>query len=363
MNRWSRSPGLLRRALRGAPERWGDPWPGDVLLEALRSMQTAATAEEAAVSAARAALRLADARAVFVVAKERLLAAEGRDASKLREELGEPLLELAGLVSAREEEAIVDPGERGGGEDGRGPVGVAVLPLPGALGESVPAALCVVHDGPAQRLDAAYLPGLRALAGVAAVALRAAALRDLQRNFFSHTTEILVGALDAYLDYHAGHGPRVARAANHLGRALGLGEEPLRRLHFAALLHDLGMLRIQRTKRYSRRVCRRHAQLGARMLSGISVWADLAPLVRHHHEWFDGSGYPDGLAGEEIPLEARIISVCDAFDSMTSATSYKRARPLEEAIAELDAGAGSQFDPRLVRRFRALVARGDIRVL
>ena len=96
---------------------------------------------------------------------------------------------------------------------------------------------------------------------------------------------------------------------------------------------------------------RRHAELGDEMLRPIRVWEDIAPLVRHHHEWFDGRGYPDRLAGESIPLESRIIAVAEAFDAMTAEKSYKEAIPVEEAIDRIREGSGTQFDPAVVEAF------------
>jgi HD-GYP domain-containing protein (c-di-GMP phosphodiesterase class II) len=96
------------------------------------------------------------------------------------------------------------------------------------------------------------------------------------------------------------------------------------------------------------------------MLGRIRLWQEIAPIVHHHHEWFDGRGYPDGIAGEAIPLESRIIALCDAFDSMTSATSYKSARPLATVVRELEACAGTQFDPELVKRFVAMIQAGEL---
>ena len=88
------------------------------------------------------------------------------------------------------------------------------------------------------------------------------------------------------------------------------------------------------------------------MLGRIRLWRDIAPAVEHHHEWFDGSGYPAGLAGDDIPVEARIISICDAYDTMTSQDSYRDARMPSEAMAELESCSGTQFDPELVACFR-----------
>jgi HD-GYP domain-containing protein (c-di-GMP phosphodiesterase class II) len=96
------------------------------------------------------------------------------------------------------------------------------------------------------------------------------------------------------------------------------------------------------------------------MLAPIQLWEEVAPLVLHHHEWFDGNGYPDQVAGEAIPLESRIIGLAEAFDSMTSASSYKAPVDRDEAIRRIETGSGTQFDPKVVRVFLDLARRGDI---
>jgi putative nucleotidyltransferase with HDIG domain len=197
---------------------------------------------------------------------------------------------------------------------------------------------------------------------MSAVALHTSDLRDAQRNFFSHVTDMLVTALDNHLGFHHGHGQRVALLANRVGRRLGMGDQELSRLHFAALLHDIGMLKLDRDQQMTRASCEKHCVLGHRMLSRIRLWRELAPIVYHHHEWFDGSGYPDGLSGHAIPLESRIISLCDAVDTITSDTSYRTPLPLGAALAELARCSGTQFDPELVAAFLELARDGLIEI-
>jgi len=100
--------------------------------------------------------------------------------------------------------------------------------------------------------------------------------------------------------------------------------------------------------------------LGYRMLAPIQLWAEFAPFILHHHEWFDGNGYPDALAGEAIPLESRIIGLAEAFDSMTSDSSYKQSVDQEEAIRRIEAGSGTQFDPAVVKVFLDLWRRAAL---
>jgi HD-GYP domain-containing protein (c-di-GMP phosphodiesterase class II) len=152
-------------------------------------------------------------------------------------------------------------------------------------------------------------------------------------------------------------------ASGLVARELGFEGERLERLHFAGLLHDVGMLKIRHTRAQGRAAYRQHPLLGYRMLKPIRLWEDLAPIVLHHHEWFNGQGYPEGLAGEAIPLESRIIAAAEAFDSMTSCKTYREPLSFEEALSEIREGAGTQFDPTVARLFVELAQRGVIEVV
>jgi HD-GYP domain-containing protein (c-di-GMP phosphodiesterase class II) len=332
------------------------------LLQVSAALSRAEHAGMAALSASVCALDLAGARAAFLIARgepgqpPHLLESAGEDAAKLHDSLRERLAELANLVMSEGRPAVEGP-TQAPAEAGVA-FSAAAAPLPG---EAAPlGALVVVRCDPAGPFDARELDALATLAGLAAVSLHNAELKDAQRNFFTHVTDILVHALDAHLNFNSGHGQRVAQYANRIGRELGLDDHRLQRLHFASLLHDIGMLKLDRNQQMNPRNCARHTVLGFRMLDRIRVWKDIAPVVHHHHEWWDGAGYPDGLSGDAIPLEARIVALADAFDSITSQTSYKSARPLDEAIREIRSGAGTQFDPLVVSAFDRLVAAGEI---
>ena len=120
------------------------------------------------------------------------------------------------------------------------------------------------------------------------------------------------------------------------------------------------MLKLDRSMQHNPRSCQKHSVLGARMLQRLVLWHDVAPIVHAHHERYDGAGYPDGLTGEAIPLESRIIALCDAYDAMTSNSSYKTPMTPKDAVAEIRAHAGSQFDPKVAASFCALVEAGEI---
>ena len=165
----------------------------------------------------------------------------------------------------------------------------------------------------------------------------------------------LARAVDARDVYTGSHSQRVAELAARTARRLGLPEEEVELTRLAASLHDLGKLAIPEEilrkpgplTEPERMVLERHPQIGFRMLESLGV-DPVADWVLHHHERWDGSGYPDGLPGERIPLGARIIFVADAYDAMTSERVYRRRVPAEQAIAELRRCAGSQFDPEIV---------------
>jgi HD-GYP domain-containing protein (c-di-GMP phosphodiesterase class II) len=141
---------------------------------------------------------------------------------------------------------------------------------------------------------------------------------------------------------------------------MGLDDEALHDLHFGALLHDVGMLRIPAASQRDPRHFRKHPAFGYRMLSRIRVWERAAPIVGQHHERMDGAGYPEGLVGEDICLGARILAVCDAWDAMRSDDAHRASIPVDDALAELRSGAGTQFDPDVVTAFEALVRDGAI---
>jgi putative nucleotidyltransferase with HDIG domain len=200
---------------------------------------------------------------------------------------------------------------------------------------------------------------LATIASMTGTALQRSDLEDAQRNFFAHVTELLVTGLDGHVVGRRGHGSNVARYANRIAHGIGLDAARTERLHFAAMLHDLGMLKIDPTRHLEAKSVRAHPVLGARMLSRIRLWEPIAPFVLHHHERWDGQGYPEGRVAEAIPLESRIVALADAIDAMSRAEGSRAAKSPDEIIKELERCRGTQFDPALVDAFIALHERGE----
>lgn len=178
----------------------------------------------------------------------------------------------------------------------------------------------------------------------------------------------LVNAIEARDPYTRGHSGRVAHYAVLLAREVGLGEEETRTLWLAGLLHDIGKIGIRDAILFKpgpldeeeyRRV-KEHPLLAAQILAPIAGLRRVVPIVLHHHERYDGCGYPDGLAGGNIPLAARILAVVDGFEAMTSDRAYRSAFSQERALEILEECSGTQWDPTLVRAWVELVRAGRL---
>lgn len=176
------------------------------------------------------------------------------------------------------------------------------------------------------------------------------------------TLNALARAIDAKSPWTAGHSERVTRLARILGEAMNLDDETLEDLRRAALLHDIGKIAISRdildkpgrlTDEEYKVICE-HPERGARILEPIETYTRIIPIVKQHHEWFDGAGYPDGLAGRQITPGARILAVADVYDALISERPYRQGMPHDRAIAIIREGKGTQFDPAVVDRFLQL---------
>jgi HD-GYP domain-containing protein (c-di-GMP phosphodiesterase class II) len=177
-------------------------------------------------------------------------------------------------------------------------------------------------------------------------------------------------AVESRDPYMRGHSSRVTALADAVARWLGWDDEQLRLLHIGAPLHDIGKLSVP--GRILRKPglltpdelveIRAHPEAGARLIEPIDSAHCALPYVLYHHERWDGRGYPHGLAGKAIPVEARLLAIADAFDAMTSNRPYRRALGNDEALAEVDRCAGTQFDPELARAFLEVWGTGPSRL-
>ncbi len=253
--------------------------------------------------------------------------------------------------------ALAADAEANGAAELRSEHGRARIALPFRASHSLRGALLVEADATA--LGAEAVDALSTIAGMAGTALQRSDLEDAQRNFFAHVTELLVTGLDGHVVGRRGHGSNVARFANRIAHEIGLDATCKERLHFAAMLHDIGMLKIDPSRHLDLKAVRAHPVLGARMLSRIRVWEPLTPIVLHHHEFWDGKGYPEGRSGESIPLEARIVGIADAIDAMSRGEGLRAAKTPDEIVQELQRCRGTQFDPALVDAFLTLHGRGE----
>jgi len=173
------------------------------------------------------------------------------------------------------------------------------------------------------------------------------------------SVKILAEVIDAKDPYTRGHSDRVRRMSMRIGMKMDFDQKKLENLVFGALLHDIGKMGIRDEVLQKKdhltpeeyQYIQKHTVIGAKIVEGIDFFKDKIPMIRNHHEHFDGSGYPDGLIGEVIPLEARIIAVPDAFDAMTSLRPHRRAMPVGDVIVEMERGKGKQFDPNILDIF------------
>ena len=189
-------------------------------------------------------------------------------------------------------------------------------------------------------------------------------IRDLRRLTMG-SMQALARAVDAKSSWTAGHSARVMRIALGVARYMDLDKGRLDRLQQAALLHDIGKIGI-RTGILNKRgrltdeefaTIRQHPAIGDKILSPIEAFRDLIPIVRQHHERWDGKGYPDGLAGEAIVLEARILAVADVFDAMASDRPYRKGMALSKVLSIIESEAGRQFDPTVVTVFLEMMQK------
>lgn len=208
---------------------------------------------------------------------------------------------------------------------------------------------------------------LTTAANEAAIAIENARMYENLQDAFVGTIRSLAETIDAKDPYTRGHSERVSLYSEAIARGLELKGEELQTIRYAGYLHDVGKIGIPdailtkpgKLTLEEFKIIKRHPVLSERILKPVGFPFPVQPIVRHHHERYDGKGYPDGLAGEEIPLGARILFVADAYEAMTSDRPYRKALSVERALQELANNKGTQFDPRVVDAFIKIIRAGN----
>ncbi len=199
---------------------------------------------------------------------------------------------------------------------------------------------------------------------VAFVIQNADLFQNLQRAYID-TLSALTSAIDAKDSYTRGHSERVTELSIKLATEVGIAPEEIEKIKLGGLLHDIGKIGIPegilnkpgRLNDEEFEIIKSHPDLGLHILGKVEFLEAIVPIIRHHHERYDGKGYPSGLKGEEIPLLARIVSVVDTYDAMTTDRPYRKAMTLEEALKEIERCSGSQFDPEIAAHFIRMTMR------
>lgn len=273
---------------------------------------------------------------------------------------------IAGWVAQTQKGQVInDAGEAGAAKrSGRRVQSAVSVPMVGPDGRLY-GVVNVGSSKPDTRFADDDVGKLTMLAEQAALAMRNADELEESRRLFLDTLRALVVALETKDPYARGHTEHVTRYAVLLAREVGMEEEEVRRVELAALLHDIGRPAAGEAMLVSGRpltaveqtLIKMHPTVAAHVLKEAPDLADVVPMIYHHHERYDGSGYLGGVAGEDIPLGARILSIADAFEAITSDRPHRKARSVKAALDELRKGAGTQFDPRLVDAFVKMIER------
>ena len=205
------------------------------------------------------------------------------------------------------------------------------------------------------------------VANQTAIAVKNARLFNELQDTFVQTVVTLANAIDIRDTYTSDHSQRIASLGIETAKIMGCDSDDVQRIYWGSLLHDIGKIGIPDSillkpgplDEDEWDTIKQHPDIGATLIQPIKQLANISPIIKHSHEWYDGRGYPDGLKEDEIPLGARIVAVVDAFSAMMDKRVYKDANTLDETIAELKKFAGRQFDPQVVAAFLQVLESGD----
>jgi len=333
-----------------------------VLLEATRDLSRSLIPEDVISASLARAMSLTNAATGSIMLVDdvagrlHIAAAEGLPADIVKDSSVSVGEGIAGWVAASRQPLLVEdlPGRRGRGQRHgvRCAISVPIADKEGLLG--------VLNVG-SRAYPAAFTDGhmevLELLGHQTAVALRNARAIELSQSLYFDTLKALALALETKDPYATGGTERIVQLVTDLGHELEISPEEQEALELAALLHDIGMAAVADAGVASpgplttveRGLLKMHPKVAAEILSHTPALNAVAPIVFHHHERFDGAGYGGGVGGSDIPMGARILSVADAFVAMTSDRPYRKAKPIDKALAELQENAGTQFDPDVVQ--------------
>jgi putative nucleotidyltransferase with HDIG domain len=190
---------------------------------------------------------------------------------------------------------------------------------------------------------------------------------NLQDSYIQAITG-LANAIEARDAYTAGHTDRVSKLAEYTAKQMGWAGRKIKNLRMGCSLHDIGKIGVPDSilnkpgvlSEDEKNLMSSHPQVGLKIIEGIELFKPAIPYIKAHHERFDGKGYPDGLKGEDIPIEGRLLSVCDTFDAILSDRPYRKGKSLEFAVEELIGNSGHQFDPQIVNNFIVMLQSGKV---
>ncbi|RME34873.1 MAG: HD domain-containing protein, partial [Deltaproteobacteria bacterium] len=242
-----------------------------------------------------------------------------------------------------------------------------VICAPLNCGDDIIGTMTIANRRDGQAFNQEDLELLATIAAQASVAIRNARLYEEQEKTYLSTVQALVSAVEASDAYTRGHSERVKRYALRLAEFLNLPSDTLRRIEQAAILHDIGKIGIcesllHKTEKLNQsdiHTLRQHPIIGVRILEPIRFLEQVRGIILQHHERFDGKGYPNGISGNDMLLEAKILAVADTYDAMTTDRPYRKALSHEVAIAEIREHAGTQFDPDIAQAFLAMMAGNE----
>lgn len=237
-----------------------------------------------------------------------------------------------------------------------------------AINEQIIGAMTIVNTEEAEALEAEELDLLQSLSSLLANAIHNARMEERNRATFLRTLESLATALEARDDYTRGHSQRVCDLSVMIGSKLGLLPDALEELRIGTILHDIGKIGVPdailnkpgRLTDDEFHFMRSHPVIGYEICRPLMLSDGVLMIIRNHHEKLDGSGYPDGLKGGELPLSLRIVCVADAFDAMSSRRPYRGVMDMGHVMGELSKGAGIQFDSVVVEALKELLAAGEL---